>query len=58
MTRFYDLDEAMRHLEQNAVSALAVSDRVYVLDLGRVVHKGPAAALLEDPSLRTRLLGF
>jgi branched-chain amino acid transport system ATP-binding protein len=45
-------------VEQNAVSALAVSDRVYVLDLGRVVHKGPAAELLEDPALRTRLLGF
>ena len=45
-------------VEQNAVSALAVSDRVYVLDLGRVVYKGPAAELLEDPALRTRLLGF
>jgi len=43
-------------VEQNAVSALAVSDRVYVLDLGRVVHKGPAAELLEDPALRMRLL--
>ena len=45
-------------VEQNAVSALAVSDRVYVLDLGRVVHQGPAAELLENPALRTRLLGF
>jgi len=45
-------------VEQNAVSALAVSDRVYVLDLGRVVHEGRAAELLERPALRTRLLGF
>jgi branched-chain amino acid transport system ATP-binding protein len=45
-------------VEQNALSALAASDRVYVLDLGRVVHEGPAAELLEDPALRTRLLGF
>jgi branched-chain amino acid transport system ATP-binding protein len=45
-------------VEQNAVSALAVSDRVYVLDFGRVVHEGRAAELLEQPALRTRLLGF
>ena len=45
-------------VEQNAVSALAVSDRVYVLDLGRIVHEGPARQLLEDTALRTRLLGF
>jgi len=45
-------------VEQNALSALAASDRVYVLDLGRVVHEGPAAELLADPALRTRLLGF
>jgi branched-chain amino acid transport system ATP-binding protein len=45
-------------VEQNAVSALGASDRVYVLDLGRVVHEGPAAELLHDRALRTRLLGY
>ena len=44
-------------VEQNIQTALAVSDRVYVIDLGRIVHEGPAAALLEDAQLRTRLLG-
>ncbi len=45
-------------VEQNAASALAVSDRAYVMDLGRIVHEGPARALLEDATLRTKLLGI
>ncbi len=45
-------------VEQNATSALAVSDRAYVMDLGRIVHEGPARTLLEDTTLRTKLLGI
>ena len=30
-------------VEQNVQSALAVADRVYVMDRGRIVHDGPAA---------------
>jgi branched-chain amino acid transport system ATP-binding protein len=45
-------------VEQNAASALSASDRVYVMDLGRIVHEGPAAALLADAALRSRLLGY
>jgi branched-chain amino acid transport system ATP-binding protein len=44
-------------VEQNALTALAVAERVYVMDRGRVVHQGPAPGLLKDTSLRTRLLG-
>ena len=44
-------------VEQNVHSALAVSDRVVVLDRGCVVHEGRAAALLHDSAARTRLLG-
>jgi branched-chain amino acid transport system ATP-binding protein len=44
-------------VEQNAASALAVSDRVYVMDLGRIVHEGSAAALLDDHPRRRQLLG-
>jgi branched-chain amino acid transport system ATP-binding protein len=44
-------------VEQNAPTALAVADRVYVMDKGRVVHQGPAPDLLKDASLRARLLG-
>ncbi len=45
-------------VEQNATAALAVSDRAYVMDLGRIVHEGPARELLEDETLRTNLLGI
>ena len=44
-------------VEQNAELALSVADRVYVLDLGCVVHEGPAAELRDDAGLRKRLLG-
>ena len=44
-------------VEQNVELALAVADRVYVLDLGRVVHEGPAAELRDDPARRAQLLG-
>ena len=44
-------------VEQNAELALSVADRVYVLDLGCVVHEGPAAELRDDERLRRQLLG-
>jgi branched-chain amino acid transport system ATP-binding protein len=44
-------------VEQNILSVLAVCDRVYVLDHGRVIHEGSAAALLEDHATRKQLLG-
>lgn len=44
-------------VEQNALAALAVADRVYVMDRGRIVHEGPAAELRDDAPLRARLLG-
>ena len=45
-------------VEQNAATALGVSDRAYVMDRGRIVHEGPAAELLADDWLRVRLLGI
>jgi branched-chain amino acid transport system ATP-binding protein len=45
-------------VEQNALAALEVSDRVYVMDRGRIVHEGAAAALLADSGLRQRLIGI
>jgi len=44
-------------VEQNVQSALAVADRVYVMDHGGIVHEGPARALLDDAAQRLRLLG-
>ena len=45
-------------VEHNARSALAVSDRVYIMDLGRIVHAGSAPDLLADITLRKKLLGI
>lgn len=45
-------------VEQNAVSALEVADRVYVMDHGRIVHGGAADDLLRDTVARERLLGI
>ncbi len=44
-------------VEQNVQSALAVADRVYVMNLGKVIHEGPAAEVRNDPVLRQQLLG-
>ena len=62
-----DVMKTIRHLkhegiavllvEQHARNALEVSDRVYVMDLGRIVHAGPASALLADAALANRLTG-
>ena len=45
-------------VEQNPLAALSVSDRVYVMDKGRIVHEGKAMVLKDDLSLRARLLGI
>ena len=45
-------------VEQNAKSVLEVCDRVYVMDLGRIVHHGPARELLDNDDKRTALLGI
>jgi branched-chain amino acid transport system ATP-binding protein len=44
-------------VEQNANMALAVADRAYVLQTGRVVLSGPAAELRETPLIRHAYLG-
>ncbi len=44
-------------VEQNAHTALAVADRVYVLEKGRVVLERPAAGLRQDPVALQRYLG-
>lgn len=45
-------------VEQNALAALQVSDRVYVMDRGKVIHEGLARELLDEPELRRRLIGI
>jgi branched-chain amino acid transport system ATP-binding protein len=44
-------------VEQNAVQALSLAHRAYVLELGKVVREAPAAQMLEDPAVRAAYLG-
>ena len=44
-------------VEQNARKALAIADRGYVLETGRVVMEGEAARLASDPRVKKAYLG-
>ena len=44
-------------VEQNVESALAVADRAYVMNVGAIVHHGPARELVANAAVRERLLG-
>jgi branched-chain amino acid transport system ATP-binding protein len=44
-------------VEQHARAALGIADRVYVMDLGRIVYQGSARSLLDDDALAARYLG-
>jgi branched-chain amino acid transport system ATP-binding protein len=45
-------------VDQNARAALAIADRGYVMETGRVVLGGPAAELLRDPQVRQAYMGL
>jgi len=44
-------------VEQNLAAALALAQRVYVINNGHIVHEGTSAALKADPSVLHRYLG-
>ena len=44
-------------VEQNANQALAVADRGYVIETGKIVLEGPAKELLVNPEVRRAYLG-
>lgn len=44
-------------VEQNAFEALGVSDRAYILSLGKVAMHAPSDQLLADPAMRALYLG-
>ena len=52
-------DEGMTILlvDQMAGLALAVADRGYILESGKIVHEGPANDIREDPALERAYLG-
>jgi len=45
-------------LEQNVRNALAMCNRGYVLENGRIVQEGKSKALLHDPRIQKAYLGF
>jgi len=44
-------------VEQNAMMALRVSDRAYVLETGRIGREGKSSDMLQDASIRAAYLG-
>jgi branched-chain amino acid transport system ATP-binding protein len=48
---------AILMVEQNALEALSVAARAYVLVQGRPEHEGRAAELAADPTVRDLFLG-
>ncbi len=44
-------------VEQNARKALAIADRAYVLEIGRIVNTGTGSELLHDDSVKKAYLG-
>jgi branched-chain amino acid transport system ATP-binding protein len=57
IVRYRDSGGTVLLVEQNARAALEIADRGYVIDTGRVVREGRAAALLADPTLAQAYLG-
>ena len=45
-------------VEQNSAIALAISDRCYILDDGKIVHESPAKELDANRELKKELLGI
>ena len=58
ITRLKEYGISVLLVEQNATSALSVSDRVYVMDRGRIAHTCGADELLNDDQLRANMLGL
>jgi branched-chain amino acid transport system ATP-binding protein len=45
-------------VEQNAMRALEMADRAYVMDSGLITLEGPAQSLLNNPSVQAAYLGL
>jgi branched-chain amino acid transport system ATP-binding protein len=51
-------DTALLLVEQNARAALAIADRGYVLETGRIALEGSGHELLANSAVRTAYLGL
>ena len=58
VSRIRDMGTAVLLVEQNARSALKVSDRAYVLESGRIAVSGSAQELLHSPQVQKAYLGM
>lgn len=63
--RIFDVVEAIARdgvtvllVEQNAMMALEIADRAYVIENGSIVLSGTGAELMEDPKVHEAYLGF
>jgi branched-chain amino acid transport system ATP-binding protein len=54
----HDTGVAMLIVEQNAALALELAGHAYLLETGRIVMDGPAAAIGADENLRRAYLGY
>ena len=45
-------------VEQNVRASLAIADRGYLLEAGRIVGEGPASRLADDPAVQHAFLGM
>jgi vanillin dehydrogenase len=57
LTRIKELGVGVLLVEQNARAALAIADRGYLLENGRIVGEGSSAGLRDDPAVRRAYLG-
>jgi branched-chain amino acid transport system ATP-binding protein len=58
VTRIRDLGVTVLLVEQRLAEALAIADRAYVLQTGRVVMSGPARDIAADDAVRRAYLGM
>jgi branched-chain amino acid transport system ATP-binding protein len=58
VARIRDLGVTILLVEQRLVEALAIADRAYVLQTGRIVMSGPAADIAADDAVRRAYLGM
>jgi branched-chain amino acid transport system ATP-binding protein len=55
--KFHELGKTILLVEQNAAKALAVADRAYVLEQGKIIKEGKASDIASDPAIRDAYLG-